>query len=105
MAEQIGAPLGPGALLEDRYRIRGILGQGGMSRVYLADATRLQMLVAVKENLQTSPEARSQFEREAQYLARLAHPSIPRVIDSFTDADNGRQYLVMEYVEGEDLRR
>ncbi len=103
MTEQIGAPLASGTLLENRYRIRGILGQGGMSRVYLADATRLQMLVAVKENLQTSPEARSQFEREAQFLARLAHPSIPRVIDSFTDADNGRQYLVMEYIEGEDL--
>ena len=103
MAEQIGAPLTSSTLLENRYRIRGILGQGGMSHVYLADATRLQMLVAVKENLQTSSEARAQFEREAQYLARLAHPSIPRVIDSFTDVENGRQYLVMEYIEGEDL--
>ncbi len=54
MSAQISAPLAVGATLENRYRIRGLLGQGGMSRVYLADAIHLRTLVAVKENLQTT---------------------------------------------------
>jgi serine/threonine protein kinase len=103
MPETFGALLASGTLLENRYRIRTLLGQGGMSRVYLADAIHLGVLVAVKENLQDSVEARSQFEREAQILARLSHPNIPRVIDRFTDSKSGQQYLVMEYVDGEDL--
>ncbi|MDE3089110.1 MAG: SUMF1/EgtB/PvdO family nonheme iron enzyme, partial [Chloroflexota bacterium] len=79
-----------------------------MSRVYLADDTRLGMRVAVKENLQTTAEARAQFEREARLLASLSHPNLPRVTDHFADASTGsaatgRQYLVMDYVEGEDL--
>jgi serine/threonine-protein kinase len=96
-------PLSTGTTLEGRYRIRGVLGQGGMSRVYLADALRLEMPVAIKENLQDTPEARQQFENEARLLARLAHPNVPRVLDSFTNTQTQRQYLVMEYVEGEDL--
>ena len=92
-----------GEILEDRYRILGILGQGGMSRVYLAEDTRLTVRVAIKENLQTSRKARSQFQREAQILARLSHPNLPRVTDHFIDPISGRQYLVMDYVEGEDL--
>ena len=93
-----------GTTLGARYRIIRLLGQGGMSRVYLAEDTRLGVEVAVKENLQTSPEARRQFEREAHLLARLSHPNLPRVSDHFTDPGTGRQYLVMDYVEGEDLK-
>ena len=92
-----------GTVLAGRYRIIRLLGQGGMSRVYLAEDTRLRVRVAVKENLQTNPEARRQFEREARILARLSHPNLPRVTDHFTDPQTGRQYLVMDYVEGEDL--
>ena len=75
-------PLSPGTILENRYRILSLLGQGGMSRVYLADATRLEMQVAVKENLQSGADARAQFEREARLLARLSHPkpSFPKWI-------------------------
>ena len=93
-----------GTTLGDRYRIIHLLGQGGMSRVYLAEDTRLGVEVAVKENLQTSPEARRQFEREAHLLARLSHPNLPRVSDHFTNPGTNRQYLVMDYVEGEDLK-
>jgi serine/threonine-protein kinase len=95
--------LAAGAILEKRYHIRGLLGQGGMSRVYLADALHLEMQVAVKENLQSGADARAQFEREARLLARLAHSNIPRVLDSFVDPTTNRQYLVMEYIAGEDL--
>jgi len=96
-------PLPPGTVLERRYRITSLLGQGGMSRVYLAEDTRLNVRVAIKENLQTSHEAQAQFLREAQILARLSHPNLPKVTDHFIDSTTGRQYLVMEYVEGEDL--
>ena len=98
----IGA-LPVGAILENRYRILRILGQGGMSRVYLAEDTRLGVRVAIKENLQTNREARAQFQQEAQILARLSHPNLPRVTDHFIDPASGKQYLVMDYVEGEDL--
>ena len=95
--------LAQGVILADRYRILRILGQGGMSRVYLAEDTRLGVRVAIKENLQTSREARAQFQQEAQILARLSHSNLPRVTDHFIDPTSGRQYLVMDHVEGEDL--
>ena len=93
-----------GTVLGGRYCIIRLLGQGGMSRVYLAEDSRLGVQVAVKENLQATPEARRQFEREARILARLSHPNLPGVIDHFADQQTGRQYLVMDYVEGEDLQ-
>ncbi len=99
-----------GGVLENRYRIDGLLGQGGMGAVYRAYDIRLQQAVAIKENtvaaLGISPEAiaaaRKQFEREALVLARLRHPSLPRVIDHFVSRD-GNQYLVMDCIEGGDL--
>ncbi len=95
--------LAEGTILENRYRIRNLLGQGGMSRVYLAEDIRLGVRVAVKENLQTTGESRHQFILEAKILARLSHPNLPRVIDHFVDEESGRQYLVMDYIEGQDL--
>jgi serine/threonine protein kinase len=91
-------------MLANRYRLLQVLGQGGMSRVYLAEDARLGVRVAVKENLQTGAEARAQFRQEAQILARLSHPNLPRVMDHFVDAASGQQYLIMDYVEGEDLQ-
>jgi formylglycine-generating enzyme required for sulfatase activity/predicted Ser/Thr protein kinase len=103
--QPFGQLLAIGTMLEGRYRIVAQLGQGRMSRVYLADALRLGMRVAVKENLQTDPASQTQFEREAQILARLSHPNLPRVTDHFTDPTSGRQYLVMDFIEGEDLEK
>ncbi len=86
-----------------RYRLREKLGQGGMGSVYLAEDTLLPgRLVAVKENADTSAAAQSQFKREALLLARLRHPNLPQVMDYFIEAD-GKQYLVMDYVPGENL--
>lgn len=96
-------PLAEGMILENRYRIRGVLGEGGMSRVYLADDLRLKIQVALKENLQTSDESHRQFTQEAEMLARLSHPNLPRVIDFFTSHETGKQYFVMDYIAGEDL--
>ncbi|MCB0047834.1 MAG: serine/threonine protein kinase [Caldilineaceae bacterium] len=93
------------SLLHNRYRILKPLGQGGMGAVYLADDTTLPgRKVAIKENLNTSPDAQRQFQREATILARLRHPNLPTVTDYFIEP-SGQQYLVMEYVRGEDLNQ
>lgn len=85
--------------------LHGCLGRGGMGRVYRARQLRLDRLVAVKimhAELGRDPEFRDRFEREAKALARLDHPSIVRVHD-FGEVD-GTFYLIMEHVDGTDLR-
>ncbi len=93
-----------GALLNNRYRIVEILGQGGMGSVYKAVDENLGVEVAVKDNLFTTDEYARQFRREATILASLRHPNLPRVTDHFVIQGQG-QYLVMDYIEGEDLRQ
>jgi serine/threonine protein kinase len=93
-----------GALLNNRYRIVEILGQGGMGSVYRAVDENLGVEVAVKDNLFTTDEYARQFRREATILASLRHPNLPRVTDHFVIQGQG-QYLVMDYIEGEDLRQ
>ena len=93
-----------GYLLNQRYRICDILGQGGMGAVYRAIDENLDVTVAVKENSFYSEEYARQFQREAQILAALRHPNLPRVFDYFVIDQQG-QYLVMDYIEGEDLRQ
>jgi serine/threonine-protein kinase len=100
---QLQGLLGTHVMLQNRYEIINLLGCGGMGAVYLALDHRLgQNQVAVKENLDTSQQAATQFQQEANVLAQLDHPNLPKVIDHFIES-NGRQYLVMEYVAGDDL--
>lgn len=87
------------SILQNRYQIIRLLGQGGMGAVYLAFDQRLNQHVALKENTGGDPR---QFQQEAQLLARLRHPNLPRVGDHFVEP-NGTQYLVMDYIAGEDL--
>ncbi len=96
-------PLEIGTVLRHRYRIDEVLGQGGMGAVYRAFDINLGVPVAVKENLFTTEEYARQFRREATILASLRHPNLPRVTDHFVIEGEG-QYLVMDYIEGEDLR-
>jgi serine/threonine-protein kinase len=103
-------PIKIGETLRGRYRIRRIIGQGGMGCIYLADDLRLegrQCALKEVEHDKTLPtkmiqEARNQFMREATVLARLDHPNLPKVSDYFTNGP--RDYLVMDYVPGKDLR-
>jgi serine/threonine-protein kinase len=103
-------PIKAGKVLRDRYKIRRIIGQGGMGSIYLADDLRLDgRLCALKEveHDRTMPadmlrQARDQFQREATVLARLDHPNLPKVSDFFSIG--GRDYLVMDFVPGQDLR-
>ena len=97
-------PLENGNLLNQRYRILDILGQGGMGAVYRAIDENLDTVVAVKENSFFSDEYARQFQREAKILANLRHPNLPRVFDYFVIDQQG-QYLVMDYIEGDDLRQ
>lgn len=93
-----------GYLLNQRYRILDILGQGGMGAVYRAIDENLDIIVAVKENSFLTEEYARQFQREAKILASLRHPNLPRVFDYFVIDQEG-QYLVMDYIEGHDLRQ
>jgi eukaryotic-like serine/threonine-protein kinase len=93
-----------GTLLNGRYKIVDILGQGGMASIYRAIDENLNLEVAVKENLFTTDDYARQFRLEAVILASLRHPNMPRVTDHFVIQDQG-QYLVMDYIEGEDLRQ
>ena len=99
-----------GEILRDRYKIREQVGQGGTGSIYLADDMRLEgRLCALKEveHNQALPthvfeQAREQFFREASVLARLDHPNLPKVSDFFSEGP--RDYLVMDFVPGKDLR-
>ncbi|RLC80396.1 MAG: hypothetical protein DRI81_04170, partial [Chloroflexi bacterium] len=101
-------PLMTGQVLQNRYRIVSLLGQGGMGAVYRAWDTRLQVPVALKEMIpqpgldtQTLAQLRQQFQQEATVLARLDHPHLVNVTDFFEEGGNA--YLVMNFVQGESL--
>ena len=94
--------LAPNTLLQNRYRIKRQLAQGGMGAIYEAEAVHLGgTVVAVKETFFFEEKLRRQFEREAATLASLRHPSLPKVSDHFSEGAG--QFLVMEFIPGKDL--
>jgi len=93
--------LPPESLLNNRYRVVVHVGQGGMGSVYEAVDERLRSRVALKQTTVASVGPSRAFEREAQILAGLRHPALPRVIDHFVVPEG--QFLVMEFIPGEDL--
>jgi len=104
------AILPKGAILQDRYEILKVLALGGMSAVYQARDLRftgVARLCALKEMVTATPDphvrrlAIQNFEREANILASLNHPAIPKIYDYFTEGI--RSYLVLEFIEGQDL--
>ena len=95
-------PLQQGQVLNNRYRIVKLLGQGGYGAVYRAWDLSLKGACALKENFDIGPDSVRQFEKEAIILAKLRHPNLPRVIDHFLLPGQG-QYLVMDFVEGDEL--
>jgi serine/threonine protein kinase len=103
-------PLKTSEILKNRYKINRIIGQGGMGSIYLADDLRLegrQCALKEVEHDRSLPanlvkESRDQFFQEASILARLDHPNLPKVSDFFSTSN--RDYLVMDYIPGKDLR-
>ncbi|HCK66462.1 MAG TPA: protein kinase, partial [Anaerolineae bacterium] len=102
--------LSSGATLVNRYSIQDVIGVGGMGSVYRArdlHFPNVVKLVAVKEMINMAPDPLvrqtivQNFEREANLLATLNHPSIPRIYDYFSHDD--RSYLVLEFIHGKDL--
>jgi WD40 repeat protein/predicted Ser/Thr protein kinase len=98
--------LGKGMVLANRYRIEKLLGCGGFGAVYLATDNRFQQRqVAIKEN--HDPSALRAFLEEAELLAKLHHPNLPRVSDFFTEQPptipQPRPYMVTDYIAGEEL--
>ncbi len=101
-----------GTTLVDRYLIQEVVGVGGMGSVYRArdlHFPNVVKLVAVKEMINQAPDPLirativQNFEREANILATLSHPSIPRIYDYFSEDD--RSYLVLEFIHGKDLEQ
>ncbi len=90
-----------GTVLQNRYRIDQQIGQGGMGKVYVATDERFKSRVAIKETVFEDANLRKAFEREARLLNSLKHTSLPRVSDHFSE--NEGQFLVMEFIAGEDL--
>jgi eukaryotic-like serine/threonine-protein kinase len=94
-----------GALLGERYRLDQLIGRGGMAAVWSATDTVLGRTVAIKRlhaGLLADEEHAERFRREAVLVARLSHPNLVHLLDRGEDADG--PYLVMELVEGENLK-
>jgi eukaryotic-like serine/threonine-protein kinase len=108
--EDEGSQLLSGTVLVNRYVVQDVIGVGGMGSVYLArdqHFPNVVKLVAVKEMVNRAPDALvrktvvQNFEREANILATLSHPSIPRIYDYFSAGN--RSYLTLEFINGKDL--
>jgi serine/threonine protein kinase len=94
-----------GELIAGRYELHELVGSGGMSNVFRAHDRLLERSVAIKvlhEQFSADADYVERFRREARSVAQLAHPNIVTVIDR--GEDDGRQYIVFEYVEGENLK-
>jgi outer membrane protein assembly factor BamB len=105
-------PLAQGTVLEGRYQVQRILGRGGMSTVYAARDLRfsqVERICAIKEMADADPDPGTRalrlvnFERESALLATLNHAAVPKIYDYFSQG--GLVYLVIEYVDGQDLER
>lgn len=97
-------PLAPNSVLQNRYQINSLIGKGGMGEVYLAVDQRLGHSVALKRTTVGDDKMLADaFEREARTLAQLRHPVLPKVSDHFLE--NAEQFLIMEYISGEDLSK
>src|SRR5579871_311235 len=97
------AALSTGTLVNERFRVKKVLGYGGYGNVYLVEDEIVfpGNQYALKESLSSTISEQKQFTREADWLKKLEHPNLPRVLEQFQW--NGRPYFVMAYVAGENL--
>jgi serine/threonine protein kinase len=95
--------LAPNTLLQGRYLVMRLLGQGGMGAVYQATDRKFGNAVALKETFYNDLQLRKAFSHEARLLNRLRHAALPVVTDYFAIGE--RQFLVMQYIPGKDLEQ
>lgn len=103
--EPAPAPVHPGEIIDKRYLVEELLGEGGMARVFRAEHLGIKRKVAVKTlhpKRQVQAMIRERFFREAEVLGRLAHPNFVDVSD-FGESNRGMAYLVMELLSGRPL--
>src|SRR5689334_8014790 len=96
-----------GHVVSGRYRIRELLGEGGMGAVYLAEHTHMRKRVALKllhTEMSKDEEVLARFKREAEAAAHVEHPNVATATD-FGQTEDGAFFLVLEYVEGTSLRK
>jgi serine/threonine-protein kinase len=94
-----------GVLLDGRYQLQGLLGKGGMARVYVAEDTRTSEVVAVKildRDVARDRVSRERFLREIEVAASIGHPNVVQVLDAGQGAD-GSPYIVLEFLHGESI--
>ena len=97
----------PGDIIADRYRVVAPIGRGAMGTVYRAEHVQISKVMAIKllhRELQQNPENVARFHREAESASRLNHPNTVHVFD-FGRTKSGSLYLVMDYVDGDDLAK
>ena len=95
-----------GRVIDDKYRIDAEIGAGGMATIYRATRLHIGDVVAIKvlhSELLRDPQFAERFKREAQAAARLKHPNVVAIYD-FGVSSDGVIYLVMELIEGRNLR-
>ncbi len=103
---QVQATLPIGSVVQGRYIVEELLGQGGFSAVYLVRDQRVRHnLFALKEAINSSKRERDRFTFEGELLRRLDHPALPRVYRAFEDDKHDRAYILMDYVEGPNLEK
>lgn len=96
-----------GRTIAGRYRVESLLGTGGMGAVYLVEHTGIDKRMALKvlsESMMANPKVVKRFEREAKAAANFGHPHVAGASD-YGRMEDGRFYLVLEYVEGKELRQ
>jgi len=102
--QEVQVTLPIGTIVQGRYIIEDLLGKGGFGAVYLVRDQRVrQNLFALKEVIDPNKRERKRFIFEAEVLRRLDHPALPRVYRVFEDETHDRAYMLMDYVEGQNL--
>ena len=95
-------PILPGEILNKRYRILNLLGEGGHGAVYRAYDINAGIHCAIKEYRDSTPQTQQLFRAEARRLSKLKHSQLPAILDHF-NLENSGQYLVSEYIDGINL--
>jgi serine/threonine protein kinase len=98
----------PGDVLQGKYRLASLIGEGGMGSVWRAEHLQLEAPVAVKlmhPSVAANPAGRGRFDREAKSAASLRSPHVVQILDFGVDAGTGTSFIAMELLEGESLRK